>query len=140
MKREERKQNRKRLELALNDFLTTLQIEPDNSEAHTGAGFVRSILEAPADAQKSAAEALLHGAGDYFVLHNVACIYAEMSLLDRAKEKECQDVAINILNRAVELWKRDGSGEPNELMQIKYEESFRESIRSRADFLKLIEQ
>ncbi|MCH7990568.1 MAG: hypothetical protein IID46_15615 [Planctomycetes bacterium] len=63
-----------------------------------------------------------------------------MSRLDDAREKEHEDLAMDILSRAVELWQRGGSGEPNELTQIKYEPSFSKAMRSRADFIKLVEQ
>ena len=61
--------------------------------------------------------ALLNGPGDYLVLHNLACIYAELSRTDRGQAEQHQDAAMALIGRAVEVWRRGGTG-PNEIALI----------------------
>jgi hypothetical protein len=76
----------------------------------------------------------MHGAGDYLILHNVACIHAELSRQDPKSE----DLALDVLQRAVELWRRQGT-EPKELNLIKGEKAFPKSLRDRPEFQKLLD-
>jgi len=48
-----------------------------------------------------------------------------------------QDQAIDLLGRALELWKLRGSG-PSEVQYIKVESAFDESLRARPEFQALI--
>lgn len=119
------------------DFTAALEIEPGHAEAHTGLGYVQACLGQAAEAQRQANLAVLHGSGDYLILHNVACIYAKLSEQDPKKTKNYQDLAIDQLQRAVELWKKGGTG-PSELLLIKYDPAFPPSLRGRPEFQKLV--
>jgi len=80
---------------------------------------------------------LLRGAGDYLTLHNVACIYAELSSFDKGQANQHAEMAIALLRRAVELWGRRKVG-PNELALIRVEKSF-ELLRKRQEIQELID-
>jgi tetratricopeptide (TPR) repeat protein len=47
---------------ALADFAAAVLVAPENAEAHTGLGFVSALQKHPAEAQREADLALLHGA------------------------------------------------------------------------------
>ncbi len=119
------------------DFVGALRTEPTNAEAHTGLGYVRACQGDAADALEQASQALLHGAGDYLVLHNVACIYGRLSRDDAARATAYQDTALAFLRRAVELWKWGGAG-PNEMQLIRQEGAFPAAMRDREDFRDLL--
>jgi Flp pilus assembly protein TadD len=119
------------------DFREAARLDPGNAEAHTGLGYLQARGKKCAEAQRSAARALLHGAGDYLVLHNVACIYAVLAQTDNGRAAGHQDMAIALLRRAVELSRRGGAG-PEEAELIKHEKAFDRSLRARPDFQKLI--
>jgi Flp pilus assembly protein TadD len=118
------------------DFAAGADLDPDNAEAHSGLGYVDALGKLPAEAQREADLALLRGANDYLILHNVACIYAALSQTGGRQTAAQQDAALALLRRAVELWKNRGAG-PNEIDLIKGEPAF-QSLRGLADFQKLI--
>jgi serine/threonine protein kinase/Flp pilus assembly protein TadD len=128
---------RKQYAKARADFAQALGAEAKNAEAHTGLGYVRACQGDSVDAQRHASEALIHGAGDYLVLHNVASIYGQLSQTDRARATAYQDTAMVQLQRAVELWKWGGAG-PNEIQLIRKEGAFPPAMRDREDFRKLV--
>ena len=109
----------------------------ENTEAHTGVGYIRAVQKLPPEAQRAADLALLHGADDYLILHNVACIHAALSQTGERQAAAHQDVAMALLRRAVKLWKQAGSG-PNEIEQIKGDDTFK-PLRERRDYRDLIE-
>ena len=75
-------------EKAGEDFRLVLKkFEDKNAEAFSGLGFVYARQRAFAAAQSAAALALAYGADKDVVLHNVACIYAELSVLDKDNAK-----------------------------------------------------
>jgi tetratricopeptide (TPR) repeat protein len=123
---------------ALADFAEAARSEPTNAEAHTALGYVRALVKLPAEAQREADLALLHGSDQYIVLHNVACIYATLSEPADRQSQANQDAAIAILRRAVELWKREGKA-PSEIDLIRGEPAF-QPLRARDDFRKLLGQ
>jgi Flp pilus assembly protein TadD len=128
---------RKEYAKARADFVQALGAEAKNAEAHTGRGYVRACQGDSVDAQQHASKALVHGAGDYLVLHNVACIYGQLSQADPARATAYQDTAMVQLQRAVELWKWGGAG-PNEIQLIRQEGAFPPAMRDREDFRKLV--
>src|SRR5262249_40220491 len=71
-------------EKAAADFAAAARTDPKNAEAHTGLGYVHALRQLRPEAQLEAELALLHGSGDYLVLHNSACIYAALSQTDSA--------------------------------------------------------
>jgi tetratricopeptide (TPR) repeat protein len=124
------------------DFQAALRQEPNNAEAHSGLGYLRAVAKLPAGAQQEADLALLHGADlpperRYLVLHNVACIYAKLAEADARQATAYQDVAIALLRRAIDLWKRGGSG-PSEIQQIEGEPAFPPALRERPEFKALL--
>src|SRR5207244_10835593 len=92
---------------AQDDFARVIHDHPGHAEAHAGLGYVHACRNRNAEAQREANLALLHGAGDYLVLHNIACIYAELSAVDNPRLQEYQNLALDELGRAVQLWKRE---------------------------------
>ena len=91
---------------ALEDFLEAARRDPARAETRTGISYAKACLGEPATARKQSILALQYGAGDYAVLHNVACAYAELSRAGDAQAAEHQDVALALLQRAVELWRK----------------------------------
>jgi Flp pilus assembly protein TadD len=120
------------------DFKEALGVEPKNAEAHAGLGYVRACRKARDEAHWEADLALLYGAGDYLTLHNIACIYGELSRSDDGRVSEHQDLALTVLQRATELWSRDRAG-PNEIELIKDEVAFPKPLRERPEFQKLLD-
>ena len=122
---------------ALKDFNAAAGIDAENAEAHTGIGYIRALQKLPPEAQRAADLALLHGADNYLILHNVACIHAALSQTGERQAAAHQDVAMALLRRAVKLWKQAGTG-PNEIDQIKGDDTFK-PLRERRDYRELIE-
>jgi tetratricopeptide (TPR) repeat protein len=123
-------------EKAQEAFAALLRLEPHNPDARAGLGYLAARRKSATEAQREVVHGLLDGAGDYLALHNLACIYAELSQADKAQVKQHQDVAIALLRRAVEVWRRGGAG-PSEIQLIRGEPSFK-SLRDREDFKKLL--
>jgi len=124
---------------ALADFAAAVRVDPENAEAHTGLGYVRARLKHRPEAQREADLALLHGADQYLILHNVACIYAALSRASDDQAPAHQEAAIALLWRALALWKRaeaDAKPGPSEFDLIQGEPAF-QPLRGRADFQRL---
>ena len=85
------------------------------------------------DASREATRALLHGQQDYGVIHNVACIYAEMAARDTGQARRHEDMAIDMLQKAVAIWRKRGAG-PNEIELIRTETAIRPALRNRPEF------
>ena len=62
------------------------------------------------EARHQASAALLHGADNYLVLHNVACIYAELSQTEQERPSEFENLALAMLQREVSRWREVNSG------------------------------
>ncbi|HKB40000.1 MAG TPA: protein kinase [Gemmataceae bacterium] len=125
-------------EKAREAFTALLRLEPHSADARAGLGYLAALRKSSTEAQREAVHALLDGAGDYLALHNLACIYAELSRTDKAQRKEHEDVAIALLVRAVELWRRGGLG-PNEIELIRSDPSLA-SLLPRPELKKLLGQ
>src|SRR5207248_1321785 len=80
---------------ALEDFQAALKKEPGHGEANAGLAYIQACRKAPGEARRAVAKALLHGAGDYLVLHNVACAFAKLSQNDADRAKEYEDTTID---------------------------------------------
>ena len=80
---------------------------------------------------------MLHGGNNYLVLHNVACIYAKLSRTDTDRSREDEDLALALVTRAVELFRRNPTG-PDEIAFLRQEPAFPASLRARAEFKELI--
>jgi tetratricopeptide (TPR) repeat protein/tRNA A-37 threonylcarbamoyl transferase component Bud32 len=120
------------------DFEAALRLSPDDPEAHAGLGYVQACRKKGVEARREAQRAALYGPGDFMQLHNVACVFARLSADDAGRRREFEDLALDYLRRAVELWKRDRSG-PNELDLIARESAFTGSMKARPEFKKLFE-
>jgi Flp pilus assembly protein TadD len=129
---------RSQQEKAQETFAALLRLEPNNPDARAGLGYLAALRKSATEAQRETVHALLNGAGDYLALHNLACIYAELAKSDRGQTKQHEDAAIALVQRAVELWRRGGSG-PNEIGLIRGEPSFA-TLREREEIKKLIGQ
>jgi tetratricopeptide (TPR) repeat protein len=130
--------SQEKYELALEDFRAALVHEPQNGEAHTGCGYVlaqQGHLDAARDA---AARAALCGGNQYLVLHNVACIYAELAQHSDANASEYENLALIFLERGVELGRLHRIG-PNAVDLIRSETAFSPSLRLRPEFQRLVE-
>jgi len=121
---------------ALTDLREAARLQPTNSEVYSHLSYVLACLKQPASARRSATLALLHGPDNYFVLHNVACTYAELSRSDDTLADEHQDLAMALLTTGVERW---GPERRDFVIEAIKGDSFLDPLRSRADFLKLIE-
>jgi serine/threonine protein kinase/tetratricopeptide (TPR) repeat protein len=92
-------------EKASGDFAQVLnrKVDPQNAEAYSGLGFVYARQGQIQEAQSAAGMALAYGAGKYLVLHNVACIYAELSVSDKPNTELHAGMAIKYIRRELEL-------------------------------------
>jgi len=126
------------LRLDAKEFAETFPLDLKKAEAHTGLGYLWACQKNPAEAQREAARALRLGAGDYLVLHNVACIYAVLSRNDRQDVGPDADTALTFIQQALEVWKRKKIG-PNELVLIQQEAAFKH-LEKREEFRKLVGQ
>jgi Flp pilus assembly protein TadD len=113
------------------DFAAALELDPVHAEAHTGMGYIEACKGDGPAARREAQLAVLYRSGDFLILHNVACVFAKLSDTDSANAREFEDLALDNLRRAVELWKRDRSG-PNEQAQIQGESAFKRLKKARA--------
>ncbi len=125
-------------EKARDDFTRAVEVAPANAEAHTGLGYTQAILKAPGPARVQANLALLHGGGDYLVLHNTACIFGALTQTDAPRAKEYEDMAIAQLARAIDLWRLGGKRGPDEIALIEVEPAFPQSLRARPEFQRLL--
>ena len=126
--------------LALSDFKRAVALDPENAEARVGLGNVCAKLGSASKAEQHATRALLYQGGNYHVLHNVACTYAKLSQSNPDREEEYQDRAMDLLQLAVELWRRGETKSHNALEEIAREPWFPESMQNRDDFRQLIGQ
>ncbi len=122
------------------DFAAAIRLDPAHAEAQAGLAYIQACQgKAPAEASRLATQAVLQGAGDYLILHNVACVYGKLSDRDPKRVREYQDLALVILQREVELWRRDRTG-PDPLLLIRGDSAFPPALRARPEFQKLIRE
>jgi tetratricopeptide (TPR) repeat protein len=126
-----------RLEAAQADFAAALRINSDHAEALSGLGYIAARSGNSREAQLEASLALVNGNNDYRILHNVACIYAQLSVTDRVRAAAHEDAAMDMLARAVDSWRRGWAG-PHEMDLIRGEVAFPASLRKRPDFQNLL--
>jgi hypothetical protein len=125
-------------EKGLADFTAALQLAPQLAEAHAGAGYMQACLGKTEVGGRFATRALLHGAGDYIVLHNVVCIYAKLSERDLKRARALPDMAVDPMRREVELWRRDRKG-LNPIVLLRGElTAFPEELRNRPEVIELL--
>jgi serine/threonine protein kinase/Flp pilus assembly protein TadD len=123
---------------ALADFVAALKANPENAEAHSAHGFLIALQNPSADAERAALRAILHGAGDYLILHNVACIYAELAMASADKAEGYEQSALDILERGLALWQKGNRSGPNAVQLARGESSFRSLVKREA-FQRLLE-
>ena len=124
-----------RLSEARADFQEVVTHHDADAQAHAGLGFVQACQGNYDDARQEAAQAMMYGANDYLILHNVACIFAQIAQTSAAGRTNSQDAAITILRRAVDLWRASDAG-PDELVLIRCERAF-DALRARSEFRQL---
>lgn len=120
------------------DFTRAVHLDPAKAEVHTGLGYFLARRKKHPEAQREAAHALLHGADDYLVLHNVACIYAALAQSDLARAPQHESTAVALLRRALEQWK-SAAGGPSEIDLIRTEPAFPDSLRESPEFRELLD-
>jgi tetratricopeptide (TPR) repeat protein len=122
---------------ALADFDRAARLRPDYAEALAGRGFCSARLGDAGAADRDAAASLAVGADDYLVLHNVACLCAQLSTANTSRQREDEDRALALLTRAVRLWRAGGAG-PDEIRLITNEPALTPSIKARAELAGLL--
>jgi tetratricopeptide (TPR) repeat protein len=125
------------LSRAREDFAEAVRLKPAHADAHAGLGFLAALRRSASEAKGQAALALWQGADKYLLLHNVACIYAELSRVETDQARQDTDTAMDLLRRAVALCRRGGEGN-REIDWIKGESSLK-VLSNRQDFQDLIE-
>ncbi len=123
-------------EQARDSYTAVVHLDPGNAEAHAGLGYVFALQRSAGPAQREAAEALLHGGGDYLILHWVACIYAQLSQVQSGEADRHQDLAMGLLRQAVKFAGRQGAAAA-ERASIAVDEAFR-PLQGRSDFRMLV--
>jgi tetratricopeptide (TPR) repeat protein len=127
---------KKDYEKASEDFgLVLKKFEEKNAEAFSGLGFVYAHQRAFAAAQSAAGVALAYGANKDVVLHNVACIYAELSVLDKDNAVLHFSMTMKYVRRCLEI-------NPMAIEEIRSEAESGGSfytLRDHPDFKKLLE-
>jgi serine/threonine protein kinase/tetratricopeptide (TPR) repeat protein len=125
-------------ERARADFAAAVRLDRSHADAHAGLGFLAALERSSGEAKGEAALALWHGANEYLLLHNVACIYAELSRVETGQGQAQQngDIAMALLGRAVALCRQVGDGN-FEIECIKGDRSL-SVLSGRQDFRELI--
>src|SRR5262249_18268897 len=99
---------------AREEFTAAVRLDPGYADAHAGLGYILALQKSSHEAQHEAARALAHGADDYLILHNVACIYAVLAQIEKGQAKQHEDMALALLRRALgqgkEQWQGGGAG------------------------------
>jgi tetratricopeptide (TPR) repeat protein len=126
-----------RFPAATADFAAAIRLSPNHAEALTGLGYIAARTGNTREAQLEASLAQIVADRDYRILHNVACIYGQLSVTDPTHAAMHENTAIDRLNRSIDLWQR-GWGGVHEIDQIKSEVAFPASLRARKDFQNLL--
>jgi tetratricopeptide (TPR) repeat protein len=124
------------LDRARDDFAEARRLDSSHADAHAGLAYVLALQKSPGEAQVEAAEAAFHADEDYLVLHNVACVYAELSQIEKGRAEQHQNMAMDLLRRAVQVWRREGVG-PSEIDAIRLDPSL-QVLRGHPDYEKLL--
>ena len=83
--------------LALRDFELAIELDPKNSDAYNGRGFVRASLGRHREAMQDATEAIRHGPTSSRLLYNAARIYAQCPAPYRGRSLELIEKALSLL-------------------------------------------
>src|SRR5262249_55729789 len=119
---------------ALKDFTEALCLDPTDAESHAGLGYFSACKKDPTAALGHANLAQLYGGRGYMILHNVACVYAKLSEVDRDRRVMYEDLALDQLSRAVDLW-QEKRPEPSEIDLMRGEGAFTDSLKMRPEFV-----
>ena len=90
------------------EFAEAIHLDRAHADAHAGLGYLATLRREPSEAKGTAAQALRHGDHNSAVLHNVACIYAELSKVEAAQDQQDKDMALELLRRAMALCRQRG--------------------------------
>ncbi|HUO08573.1 MAG TPA: protein kinase [Phycisphaerae bacterium] len=123
---------------AREDFAAAIALDPAGPEAHVALGYLEACARNSDRAQQEAAEALLTGSADYLVLHNVACIFGELSRPVSAAQTDYQNTALLSLRHAIDLYQSNTLG-PDEFRLIQSEPAFPPALKHRREFVQLLE-
>ena len=122
------------------DFAAAIAVAPADGEAYAGLGYVEAMLKLPSPARRHANLAMTYSQGNYMVVHNTACIFGALSRTDPLRAREYEDMAIDQLRHAIELWKKANRQGPNEIDLIKAESeaTFPPALQARPEFARLL--
>jgi tetratricopeptide (TPR) repeat protein len=129
--------NLNQLDDARADFEEALRLSPRSGAALAGIGYIEARQKRYLQAHRHASLALLSSAEDYLVVHNVACIFAEMAVTQPDHQREHEDAALSMLQRAVDLWRQERTG-PDEIQLIRQDSAFASPLQQRPEFQRLI--
>ena len=82
--------------------------------------------------------ALLWAENDYRIIHNVACIYGQLSATDPARQRQHEDIAIALLDRAMEFSRSSWSSLSEADLIAAETVAFPPALRKRAEFQQLL--
>jgi len=128
---------KRQYEQARKEFTEALRLDPASADAHAGLGFVGAVQGASGEALLAANRASALGADDYMILHNVACVYAELSRVEKGRQAQHQDAAMDLLRRAVRLCREEEGDGSREIKQIQDDTSLR-LLATRKDYRALV--
>jgi tetratricopeptide (TPR) repeat protein len=118
------------------DFGKAVELDTTHGDAHAGLGYVAAKRGLTGPAHREAFLAEFHAGDNYAVLHNVACVYAELSLIEKGQEEKDRDAAMELLRRGDRLCRKGGEGN-KAIDMMKGEESFK-VLHDREDWKKLV--
>jgi Flp pilus assembly protein TadD len=120
------------------DFAGALKLSPRNPEALAGLGYALARRGRGTEAQERASMALLWSENDYRIIHNVACVYGQLSATEPARQRQHEDMAIALLERAME-YSRSSWTAVSEVDLIATETTaLPPALRQRAEFKQLL--
>lgn len=129
----------KQYDSARDDFAEAVRLAPNDPEAHAGLGYALAELGRLDDARQEASAALLFGAQNQLVLHNVACIHGRLSETESERRIEHENLALEALTRASLLSRQNPIGpEADERALIRGEKSFPASLWARPELQRLL--
>ncbi len=129
----------KRYDLAADDFRKSIELAPEDAEAHTLFGYLMALQGDETASEISATKGVLYGGQSYLVLHNVACIYAELARASSIQPKqriEYEDAALAVLARAIKLAHQNPAGV--DLIEIIRNEPAYQSLKERTEFQQML--
>ena len=122
------------------DFADAVKLNPAPLRCPRGPGLHGSVSQAAAGGRSPPGQPCPpRWRGDYAVLSNTACIYATLAANEPARSREYQDLALDLLRRAVDQWKEGGRLGFDVILQIQGDTTFT-PLHGRPEWGKLLER